>query len=105
MAERTSNHGKIVLLSLVVWLAAHLLLLGALALPDYRACQSVRDSTCSLSVGLTALAVGWIQPFYGVVIALIVQRRHTAVAQGIFIAIGVTTVLFTALCFGGAVGA
>jgi hypothetical protein len=108
---RDPNHARTVLLSLVAWMAAHLLLLAAIALPAYQSCQ--RDpqtstdflSGCGMGLGLTALAIGWIQPFYGVVIALIVQRQHTAVAQGIFIAIGVTALLFTALCFGGAVGA
>jgi hypothetical protein len=108
---RDPNHTRNVLLSLVVWMAAHLLLLAAIALPAFQQCHlDPQTSTeflggCGIGLGLTALAIGWIQPFYGVVVALIVQRRSTAVAQGIFIAIGVTTLLFTALCFGGAVGA
>ncbi|HLZ26075.1 MAG TPA: hypothetical protein VKV73_01990 [Chloroflexota bacterium] len=49
--------------------------------------------------------IGWVQPFYGVLIALVVRRPQTAVAQGIFIAVGAPTLLFTVLCFGGTAGA
>jgi hypothetical protein len=90
-----------VLLSLGGWMAAHLLLLAAIALPAYQACLRAQQS-CGTELGLTALAIGWIQPFYGIVIALILRRRQRAVAQGILTALGVTTLLFTVLCFGGA---
>ena len=108
---RDPNHTRNVLLALALWMAAHLLLLAAIGLPAYQTCQrGPPNSTeflggCGMALGLTALAVGWLQPVYGVVIALIALRLNTAIAQGIFIAIGITALLFTALCFGGAVSA
>jgi len=108
---RSPTHGRTVLLTVGAWIAAHLVLLAALALPAYLACQrappasSLLGSGCGLPLGLTALAIGWLQPVYGVIIAFVIGGRRTAIAQGLFIAVGATTLLFTVVCFGGAVGA
>jgi hypothetical protein len=106
---REANYSRVVLIALAAWIAVHLALLAALGLPAYAACRAGETSSgsltsCGINLGLTALAIGWIQPFYGVVIGLIVRPRRTAVAQGIFIGLGVVTMLFTVLCFGGAFG-
>jgi hypothetical protein len=103
---REANYSRVVLIALAAWIAAHLALLAALGLPAYAACRAGETTSgslgCGINLGLTALAIGWLQPVYGVVIALVVRPRRTAVAQGIFIGIGVVTLLFTVLCFGGA---
>jgi hypothetical protein len=96
-----------VLTALGIWVGAHVLLLVVLAVPGYAECQGGPPSSnnlfggCGIGVGLTALAIGWIQPIYGVVAIIVAFRRHqTAVAQGLVIGVCGVTLLFTALCFG-----
>ena len=107
MADQPAQQTRQVLTALGVWVGAHVVLLAALAVPGYVDCQSGPPSSnnlfggCGIGVGLTALAMGWIQPIYGVVAIIIAFRRHhTAVAQGLVIGVCAVTLLFTALCFG-----
>jgi hypothetical protein len=107
LAEQPADQTRRVLSALGIWVGAHVLLLALLAVPGYVECQSGPPSSnnlfggCGVGLGLTGLAIGWIQPIYGIVAIIIAFRRHhTAVAQGLVIGVCAVTLLFTALCFG-----
>jgi hypothetical protein len=107
LADRPADQSRRVLSALGIWVGAHVLLLAALAIPGYVECQGSPPSSnnlfggCGIGVGLTALAIGWLQPIYGVVGIIVAFRTHrTAIAQGLVIGVCAVTLLFTALCFG-----
>jgi hypothetical protein len=86
--------------TLAVWIAAHLALLGVLALAIYRDPQC-RGSDCGLTFTLGVAAIVLLQLIYGVIAGVVaLLKRRTAVGQGIFIGLAVVTLLFPALCFG-----
>jgi hypothetical protein len=107
---REAHHSRVVIVSLAAWIGVHVVLLAAIGWPAYSQCRateatpSTSFTSCGLTLGLTSLAIGWIQPWYGVAIGLVMYRRRPAIAQGIFIGLGIVAMLFTVVCFGGAFG-
>ena len=85
----------------------HVLVLAVVGVPVYAACVGSGSSSnemfggCGVSVGLTALAIGWLQLADGLIGAVIVYAtgRH-AISQCRFIAAPVVAFAFTLVCFG-----
>jgi hypothetical protein len=110
MAERSDAHSRTVVTTLAIWIGVHVVLLLGVGVPGYLECRAPFSTTssifggCGASLGLVALAIGWIQLLYGGVVTLILFiRRSLAVGQGVLIGTAAVTFLFTALCFGAAV--
>jgi hypothetical protein len=91
------RHGRKVLITAGVWVAAHLAILAAFDVPMYATCSG---SECGLGLALTALAIGWVQLIYGVIVGAVLSRSRPAISQGVFIGTGAVTLGFTFLCFG-----
>ena len=108
--QASSDHSRRVVTTLIVWIGLHVLLLVGVGLPGYAECRSGSAPqsgifTCGSSLGVIALAIGWIQLIYGGVIALVLfVRKQMAIGQGVLIGMAAVTLLFTALCFGVAFG-
>src|ERR1044071_6405167 len=101
MADTSPDHSRRVVTTLLVWIAV--------GVPGYIDCRGQASSSdnvfggCGVSLGLVALAIGWIQLLYGGVVTLILFIRHRlAVGQGVLIGAAAVTFLFTAVCFGAA---
>jgi hypothetical protein len=97
----------VVITTIGIWIAAHVVLLAIVGVPVYADCAGSGVATndtfggCGVSVGLAALAIGWIQLAYGLIGAVIVYATgHHAVSQGLFIAAPIVAFAFTLLCFG-----
>ena len=75
-----------------------MLLLAAFDVPLYAGCGG--SSSCGIGLGLVALAVGWVQLIYGVIVGAVLSRSRPAISQGVFIGAGAVTLGFTFLCFG-----
>ena len=104
--QARTDQSRRVVITLLIWIALHVLLLIAVGVPGYAECRagSTPQSgifTCGSSLGIIALAIGWIQLIYAAVIALILfTRKQNAIGQGVLIGMAAVTLLFTALCFG-----
>jgi len=88
---------RTVVLTVAIWIAAHVLLWLALGLPSYLNC---RDAGCGIPLGLTAIVIGVAQLAYGMLVGGVVSVWNRPVAKGIFIGSGAAALLLTALCFG-----
>jgi hypothetical protein len=105
---RAPNHSRLVVTALVAWIAIHVVALLAFGLPGYVDCRSQPATSglfagCGVSVGVIALAIGWIQLLYGGVVALVLfANKRLAIGQGVLIGMAAVTLLFTVLCFGAA---
>ncbi|HEY1293846.1 MAG TPA: hypothetical protein VGJ60_12245 [Chloroflexota bacterium] len=96
--EPDPGHSRKVLITVAIWVGAHLVILAALDVPMYAGCSG--SSECGLGLALTAFAIGWIQLIYGVVTGAVLSRSRPAIAQGVFIGTATVTIGFTFLCFG-----
>ena len=99
------RHGRIVVLTVAAWVAAHLLLLAALGLPEYVRCINESRSACGMNLGVIAFLIGLVQLVYGVAIAIVlaivsVIRRTPPISQGILIGSAVVASLYPVLCVG-----
>jgi hypothetical protein len=95
------RHGRKVLITAALWVAAHLVILAAVDVPIYVECT--RSSTCGqvgFGPALTAFSIGWVQLMYGVVTGAVLSRTRPAISQGVFIGTAIVTIGFTFLCFG-----
>jgi hypothetical protein len=104
-----ARHNQIVVRTIAIWIGIHVALLAAFGgWTAYAACAGTSAGAgflggCGTAVGLIALAIGWLQLIYGVVLGVILLIvRRTAIAQGVFIACAAVVVLYTVLCFGAA---
>lgn len=95
---RDPKHSQMVLVTIAIWILAHLAIALALGLPGYRSCETA-SSSCGLNLGLVFLSVGLVQLVYGAVAAIIAYRIREPVAQGILIGMSIVVVVFTVLCF------
>jgi hypothetical protein len=106
--QRDPRHTQIVLFTVGLWLLGHVALALALGLPEYVTCrQSPQQypTNCGSNLGVTFLVVGLVQAFYGVIVGIIAARIRPAVAQGVFIGLGIVVPVFTVVCFGVALSA
>jgi hypothetical protein len=98
---------RVVLITVAVWIVAHIGLALGIGLPAYVSCRATGATGtflgCGASLGLTFVGVGSVQLVYGLIAAVIAVRFRRAVAQGILIGMGTVLVLFTIVCFGAGV--
>ena len=102
---RDPRHGQVVLTTVAIWLVLNVGIALALGLPEYGTCKQSGSSgagfsACGFAFGATFLVVGVVQLVYGAVVSVVAYRARAAAGQGILIGMGITTVLFTVVCFG-----